>query len=99
MNIRTDIGAKVRKLEDPRDPFEIVLSRGTIGLSRPGKLLSQGSLISPNMSRMKRPSAIVDSDMRALTAKPIVPCGPSARCSSRNQLSSSSSSHAESPRK
>ena len=48
--------------------FEIVLSRGTIGLSRPGKLLSQGSLISPNMSRMKRPSAIVDSDMRALTA-------------------------------
>src|SRR5262245_8359457 len=55
----------------PPVPFvlEIVLSLGCCGgeLWRPVEV-SHGSGVSPNMSRMKRPSAIVDSDMRADTA-------------------------------
>jgi hypothetical protein len=48
--------------------LEIVLSFcGTRFGSRP-VFVSHGSGCSPNISRMKRPSAIVDSDMRDDTA-------------------------------
>ena len=47
--------------------FEIVLSFGCAGCAivplRPAAV-SHGSCVSPNISRMKRPSAIVDSDIR-----------------------------------
>jgi len=53
-----------------REPVEeIVFSFGGVAAAIRIEALSHGSCTSPNMSRMKRPSPIVESDMRDATAK------------------------------